>query len=154
MLRHGGGVTGFVLATALLAAGPAWAGAPSIAAQVRKGVAPRQRVDNFATLSTALHRCWRPPAAHRFPGMQITVMFSLMRSGDLNGRPRVTYMRSDVPPVTHAAYGQAAAAALARCLPLPLTPAFGDAIAGRPFTIRFIDNRGIYHADNRQRSLT
>ena len=72
----------------------------------------------------------------------------------MNGRPRVTYMKSDVSPATEAAYGQAAAAALARCLPLPLTAAFGDAIAGRPLTIRFIDNRGIYHADNRQRSLT
>ena len=141
-----------VLAVALLAAGPAWAGGSGIVAQYRKGVAQRQRVDNFATMSTALHRCWRPPAAHRFPGMQISVLFSLMRSGDLNGRPRVTYMKSGVSPAVEAANSQAAAEALARCLPLPLTPAFGDAIAGRRLTIRFIDNRG--NADNRQRSLT
>ena len=40
-----------------------------------------------------------------------------------------------------AAYQRAVAAALKRCNPLAFTPKLGGALAGRPFAIRFIDNR-------------
>ena len=147
-------VTGIVLALSLLAAGLTLAGVSVARAQTGAGIGQGQRLDNFTALFGALRRCWRPPERDRVPGMQITVRFSLTRRGEMNGEPRVTYMSRRAAARVRAAYRRAAAAALARCVPLPLTPAFGDAIAGRPLTIRFIDNRGIDHADNRQRSLT
>jgi hypothetical protein len=137
---------------AALAFGPASAGEPAVRAQSGAGVVPGQRLDNLSALFAALRRCWRPPEMDRYPGMQVTVRFSLTRHGEMNGEPRVTYMKRDATAAVRTAYRRAAAAALARCVPLPLSPAFGAAIAGRPLTIRFIDNRGINHADNRQRS--
>jgi len=38
------------------------------------------------------------------------------------------------------------AEALARCLPLRFTNALGNALAGRPMTLRFIDNRKLKQA--------
>jgi hypothetical protein len=154
MPGHGNSVIGFGLAAAMLAAGLVLPAGLSARAQTSAGVARGRRLNSFAKLFAVLRRCWQPPAEYQFPGIQITVRFSLTRYGDMNGVPRVTYMSHRATPAARAAYRRAAAAALARCVPLPLTPAFGGAIAGRPMTIRFIDNRGMDHADNLQRSLT
>jgi hypothetical protein len=40
-------------------------------------------------------------------------------------------------------YGAAINAALKRCTPLPFNKVMGDAIAGRPIVIRFVDDRTI-----------
>jgi hypothetical protein len=37
---------------------------------------------------------------------------------------------------------------LQRCAPLPFTEALGNAVAGRPFTMRFIDDRKLKQAEN------
>jgi hypothetical protein len=35
-----------------------------------------------------------------------------------------------------------------RCAPLPFSDALGNALAGRPFTIRLIDDRKLRQAEN------
>jgi hypothetical protein len=46
------------------------------------------------------------------------------------------------------AYRLAVAEMLKRCSPLPFTDALGNAVAGRPFTMRFIDDRKLKQAEN------
>jgi hypothetical protein len=100
-------------------------------------------LNTLGDVSEALQACWVPPAMEESsPGMQITVLFSFNRDGEILGEPRFTYLTPGVSTKVRAAYQRAVAAALKRCTPLKFTPALGGALAGRPFTMRFIDNRG------------
>ena len=49
-------------------------------------------------LEAALQACWVPPPMEQSrPGMQITVLMSFKRNGELFGQPRITFQsRSDV----------------------------------------------------------
>jgi len=46
-----------------------------------------------------------------------------------------------VPTETLAKFQRAAAAAISRCNPLPLSDGLGRSIAGRPFIFQFVDRR-------------
>src|SRR5262249_17873519 len=46
------------------------------------------------------------------------------------------------------AYRIAVAKMLKRCTPVPVTEGLGNALAGRPLTIRFVDNRKLRQAEN------
>jgi hypothetical protein len=103
---------------------------------------PRSRIDNFRALWAAMEQCWRPPPIEQARlGMQITVLMSIKRNGELLGKPRITYELPGASDDDRLAYRLAVAAMIERCTPLPLTDAFAGAIAGRPFTMRFIDSR-------------
>jgi hypothetical protein len=80
--------------------------------------------------------------------MQITVQMSFRRTGELFGRPRITFESGGASEDERLAYRIAVAQMLQRCAPLPFTDALGNAMAGRPFTIRFIDNRKLKQAEN------
>ena len=90
----------------------------------------------------ALRACWVPPplsdARH---GMQMSVRLSFNRNGEIIGTPRVTYTTPKVPQEVKDVYHQAITAALERCTPMQFTSGMGGAIAGRPLSIRFVDNR-------------
>lgn len=85
-------------------------------------------------LVEALLACWAPPENSR--GFVIMQM-SFRRDGSLFGHP--VPKRIDVSGDDNArqAFVAAAAAAVERCSPLDLSPAFGEAIAGTPFWLRF-----------------
>jgi hypothetical protein len=57
------------------------------------------------------------------------------------GEPHVTYYKAGSASGGRAGFVRAVRDAFERCTPLPFTPAFGAAIAGRPFTFRFSDTR-------------
>jgi hypothetical protein len=78
--------------------------------------------------------------------MQITVLVSFKRSGELLGKPRITYETPEASDDERRAYRVAMVDALRRCTPLPFTDALGNALAGRPLTVRFIDNRKLKQA--------
>ncbi len=80
--------------------------------------------------------------------MQITAMVSFTRKGEILGKPRITYETPEASDDERLAYRIAMAEALRRCNPLPFTDALGNALAGRPMTIRFIDNRKLKQAEN------
>jgi hypothetical protein len=79
--------------------------------------------------------------------MQITVMLSFKRNGELLGKPRITYETPNASEDERLSYRVAMAQALTRCMPLQFTDGLGNALAGRPITIRFIDDRKLQQAE-------
>ena len=72
-----------------------------------------------------------------FTQVELILRFSLRRNGTLIGEPRVIFLS---PQAFHHEKQQASDVALAilkSCLPLPLSPSLGGAIAGRPISARF-----------------
>ena len=97
----------------------------------------------------ALRACWVPPPLDQSRvGMQITVQMSFRRNGELFGHPRITFESIGASDDERLAYRIAVAKMLKRCAPLPFTDALGNAIAGRPLTMRLIDNRKLKQAEN------
>jgi hypothetical protein len=102
--------------------------------------APAQpaQVNTIAEVFARLKACWRPPDPSRVhPEVDITVVVSFTRSGEILGRPRVTYESEQADDNDRLLYRIAAMEALQRCTPMPFTEGMGGAIAGRPFAIRF-----------------
>jgi hypothetical protein len=103
---------------------------------------PAAPLNTIAEVFGALEACWVPPGLEQArAGMQITVLVSFKRSGEILGQPRITYETPEASDDERASYRVAMAQALRRCTPLPFTEALGNALAGRPMTLRFIDNR-------------
>jgi hypothetical protein len=99
-------------------------------------------VATLAAMSARLKQCWQPPALPRGkPGMEITVQFTFKRDGNLLGHPRITYETREATDDERIIYRTAVMQALQRCVPMPFTSGMGNAIAGRPLTIRFDDRR-------------
>lgn len=97
---------------------------------------------------TTLKACWVPPPLRiARPGMQITVRVSFTRTGEILGKPIITFESKDTPDDIRIAYRTAVMLMLIRCTPLPITETLGNAIAGRPISIRLIDVRKLRSAD-------
>ena len=106
-------------------------------------------INTLDEVSAALRACWVPPPLDQSrPGMQITVKMSFRRNGELFGQPRITFESVGASDDERLAYRIAVANMLKRCAPLPFTETLGSALAGRPFTIRFIDQRKLRQAEN------
>lgn len=87
-------------------------------------------------------RCWQPPELPSgTAGMQITVLVSFKRSGEILGKPKITFETPNATEEERLVYRTAIMQSLHRCTPLPLTESLGGAIAGRPMTFRFDDRR-------------
>jgi len=111
--------------------------------------APRPQLNTLVELGAALRACWIPPALEQSrPGMQMTVMMSFRRNGELLGQARITFESAGASDDERLAYRVAVADMLKRCTPLPFTDALGNAVAGRPFTMRLIDERKLKQAEN------
>lgn len=82
-----------------------------------------------------------PPKAQAHEGMNITVQFSLSRHGELLAPPRITHVSRDVPEDVRDLYREAVEAAFKRCTPIHFSGGMAAAAAGRPFIIRFHDDR-------------
>ena len=106
-------------------------------------------VNTLSEVMAALRACWVPPPLDQSrAGMQITVQMSFRRNGELFGHPRITFESVGASDDERLAYRIAVAKMLKRCAPLPFTDALGNAIAGRPLTMRLIDNRKLKQAEN------
>ena len=120
---------------------------PPVQRMEDKGASPPRRAPLLNTLrdvGLALEICWRthqPPPEQARPGMNVTVMLTFTRSGELLGEPRFTYITPEATPETRALYQRAVVAAIDACTPLPVSPALGGALAGRPEIMPFIDRR-------------
>jgi hypothetical protein len=102
----------------------------------------KRPLNTISDVFGALRSCWRPPARPGGPtGMEVTVRLSFRKDGTVLGRPRITYYRARGDEVQTRAFEQSIQAALRDCTPLPFTEALGSAIAGRPLTLRFVDDR-------------
>jgi hypothetical protein len=88
--------------------------------------------DVYARLGT----CWKPPpGAH--PDIDITVIVSFNRAGEILGHPRITYESEQADDNDRLVYRIAVMETLQRCTPMPFTEGMAGAVAGRPFAIRF-----------------
>ncbi len=101
-------------------------------------------LDTIRDMFAALRACWIPPpkdtARH---GMEYTIRFAFKRDGAMIAPPRMTYSSHDAPADVRNVYRDAVNAALNRCTPLHFSEDMGDAVAGRPIAIRFVDDRTI-----------
>src|SRR5689334_13742816 len=93
--------------------------------------------DVFARLST----CWKPPPLARANPIDITVIVSFKRSGDILGQPRITYESAGATDNDRLQYRIAVMEALQRCTPMPFTQSMAGAVAGHPFAIQFHNKR-------------
>jgi hypothetical protein len=103
---------------------------------------PPAALNTIRDVFSALRACWVPPEKDAArSGTQITLRLSFNNRGEMISEPRTTYVTPDTPTDVRRDYWDAAIAALKRCTPLQFTDGLGGALAGRPFAIRFVDDR-------------
>jgi hypothetical protein len=95
------------------------------------------QVNTIKEMIERIFSCWQPPPVARANPIDITVLMSFNRAGELLGHPRITYESEQASDNDRLQYRLAVMAALQRCTPMPFTEGMAGAWAGRPFTIRF-----------------
>ena len=114
----------------------------ALAATVAVAQSRDHPINTLKDVIAALRACWAPPPMDQSrPGMEITVQVSFRRDGELLGHPRITFESAGASDDERLAYRIAVAKMLKRCTPLHFSEALGNAVAGRPIAIRFVDNR-------------
>ena len=81
--------------------------------------------------------CWRPPPASLANPIDITVIVSFNRAGEILGHPRITYESEQATDNDRLVYRIAVMETLQRCTPMPFTESMAGAVAGRPFAVQF-----------------
>ena len=98
-------------------------------------------VSSVAQVVARLSKCFKPPQLPPdHPGLEIGFLVTFNRTGDILGKPRITYESEYASDNDRLLYRTALAEALQRCAPLPFTESLGNAVAGRPLRVKF-DNR-------------
>jgi hypothetical protein len=105
---------------------------------------PDHDLNTIGDLFAALRSCWSPPPADvAREGMQMSVLFSFNKSGAMIAPPRMTFATQGASADIRNTYLKAINASLSGCEPFKFTAGLGDAIAGRPIMIRYVDNRDL-----------
>jgi len=95
------------------------------------------QVNTIQDIFRHLRTCWKPPPAGSARPLDITVVVSFNRSGNILGHPRISYESAEASDNDRLQYRIAVMEALQRCTPMPFTDAMAGAAAGRPFAIQF-----------------
>jgi hypothetical protein len=99
-------------------------------------------VNTLREISDKLRQCWKSPKLPPSRAeMQITVLVSFTRNGEILGRPRITYESPDATDDDRLQYRIAVMNMLQACTPMNFTDSLGNAVAGHPFAMRFNDRR-------------
>jgi hypothetical protein len=105
----------------------------SLSARAEQG-----EVNTLRDVFERLRTCWKPPSPMSAnPGIDITVIVSFNRDGNIFGHPKITYESEQADDNDRLKYRIAVMEALQRCTPMPFTEGMGGAIAGRPLRILF-----------------
>jgi len=96
-----------------------------------------EKVNTIREVFEKLFSCWKPPPVATVNPMDITVVVSFNRAGQILGHPRITYESAEATDFDRLAYRVAVMEALQRCTPMPFTETMAGAAAGRPFAIQF-----------------
>ena len=107
-----------------------------LASTVQASAQPVQ-LDTLKDIFVRLHSCWKPPPLSQANTIDITVIVSFNRNGDILGHPRITYESEQATDNDRLIYRIAVMEALQRCTPMPFTEGMAGAIAGRPFRVQF-----------------
>lgn len=94
-------------------------------------------VNTIQDIFQHLRTCWKPPPPAKARPIDITVVVSFNRAGNILGHPRITYESAEASDSDRLQYRVAVMEALQRCTPMPFTDAMAGAAAGRPFAIQF-----------------
>ena len=94
-------------------------------------------VNTIQDIFQHLRTCWKPPPPAKARPIDITVVVSFNRAGNIMGHPRITYESAEASDSDRLQYRIAVMDALQRCTPMPFTDAMAGAAAGRPFAIQF-----------------
>jgi hypothetical protein len=128
-------------AALLLSLAGAWTGPIHAETQIIPAIPePAGQVDNLKELFARLLSCWRPPQ-RASAAIDITVLVSFDRSGNILGHPKITYESEQASDNDRLLYRIAVMETLQRCTPMPFTEGMGGASAGRPFAIQFKTRR-------------
>jgi hypothetical protein len=100
-------------------------------------LAEPERVNTIREVFAKLGTCWKPPPVAQAEPIDITVIVSFNRAGEILGHPRITYESEQATDNDRLRYRVAVMEALQRCTPMPFTESMAGAIAGRPFAVRF-----------------
>ena len=98
---------------------------------------PPEQVNTIREAIEKIGSCWKPPPASRANAIEITVVVSFNRAGEILGRPRISYESEQATDNDRLQYRIAVMEALQRCTPMPFTESMAGAVAGRPFAIKF-----------------
>jgi hypothetical protein len=101
------------------------------------GLTEPAQVDTIRDILAKLKTCWKPPPASRANAIDITVVVSFNRAGEIFGHPRITYESESATDNDRLIYRIAVMEALQRCTPMPFTEGMAGAVAGRPFAVKF-----------------
>ena len=93
-------------------------------------------LDRINEVGLAIRQCWKAPEGTG--GSEVTVTMSFRRSGEILGKPRITYSRLFGEMDAQRAFVSSVLAAISACTPLSFTEGLGGSIAGRPFAMRFV----------------
>ena len=105
---------------------------PSVCARAEPG-----RVNTIREAFERFWSCWQPPPVSRANPIDITVIVSFNRAGEILGHPRITFESEQATDNDRLQYRIAVMEALQRCTPMPFTESMAGAVAGRPFAVQF-----------------
>jgi hypothetical protein len=94
------------------------------------------QLNTIRDIYVRLRTCWKPPSRAN-PDIDITVVVSFNRAGEILGHPRITYESEQADDNDRMMYRIAVMEALQRCTPMPFTDGMAGAAAGRPFAVKF-----------------
>ena len=95
------------------------------------------QVNTIKDVVAKLLTCWKPPPPSRANPIDITVLVSFNRAGDILGHPKITYESEQATENDRVEYRIAVMETLQRCTPMPFTESMAGAVAGRPFAVQF-----------------
>lgn len=104
---------------------------------ITSAAAEDAQVNTIQDVFQHLRTCWKPPSPAKARPIDITVVVSFNRSGNILGHPRISYESAEASDNDRLQYRIAVMEALQRCTPMPFTDAMAGAAAGRPFAIQF-----------------
>jgi hypothetical protein len=104
---------------------------------ITSAAAEDAQVNTIQDIFQHLRTCWKPPPAARARPIDITVVVSFNRAGNILGHPRITYESAEASDNDRLQYRIAVMETLQRCTPMPFTDAMAGAAAGRPFAVQF-----------------
>jgi hypothetical protein len=99
-----------------------------------------QQIERIRDVFLLIGSCWRgSPGPVGNSGQELTIRMSFTRHGEIIGSPKITFYKPGGDREARDAFVNSIKAAFQRCTPLPFSERLGAAIAGRPFTFRFVD---------------
>src|SRR6266481_510109 len=111
--------------------------------------AEEEKVNTIREEVAKIGSCWKPPPASSANPIDITVIVSFNRAGEILGHPRISYESQQATDNDRLMYRVAVMEALQRCTPMPFTDAMAGAVAGRPFAVQFHSRKPPPHQEKR-----